>query len=287
MNHERLASLLECPMCGSEVRYRPRVYSYSCDGPVLHTFRVRDEIADFVNGESEGRQRRVERAFAWIAGRRYESVITGATAFDRFFVKTVWGTTKYIPLLFEMLSSVAEDCEPGFFLDAPVGTAVFTAGEYSLQPNLEFVAVDYNREMLSSALEKVRAEDFGSVMLVRADIGRLPFVDGTFSGAMTMNGIGSFPDPLGALNELIRVVKPGGKLAGSLYVRGERRLTDLLTRRIFAPLGMFSPPFLTEDEFLSELEKHSMSKVITRKVGPIMFFSCRRPLADASERLEE
>lgn len=276
MNHERLASLLECPGCGGGVRYRPRVYTYYCDGPVLHTFRVRDEVADMVNGECEGRLRRVDKGFNRIAGRPYESIATGATAFDRFFVRAMWGTTKYIPLMFELLSSVASDCEPGFFLDVPVGSAIFTAGEYSLQPNLEFVAVDYNRAMLASALEKVRAEDFGNVMLVRADITKLPFVDGTFTGAMTMNGIGSFPDAQAALDELARVLKPGGKLAGSLYIKGERRLSDFLMSHLFAPFGMFTPPFFTEEEFIGQLEDRDMSKVITRKVGPMMFFSCRK-----------
>ena len=49
-----------------------------------------------------------------MGGRRYEKIITGATAFDRFLVRTMWGTDKFIPLLFEMLDSVAADCNPGF-----------------------------------------------------------------------------------------------------------------------------------------------------------------------------
>jgi ubiquinone/menaquinone biosynthesis C-methylase UbiE len=276
MNHEHLATLLKCPECGTGVRYRPRVYSYSCSGQVLHTFRVREEVADMVGDDSDGRQRRVDRIFSRVAGRRYERFATGAGLLDRTFSKVLWGTTKFIPLQFELLSSVTADCEPGFFLDAPVGTAVFTAGEYSLQPNLEFIAVDYNRDMLSAALEKIQAEDFGNVMLVRADIARLPFVDGTFSGAMTMNGIGSFPDSRGALDEFARVIKPGGKFAGSIYIRGERRITDFLISWLFGPLGMFSAPFFTAGEFEYELEKRGMQNVITRKVGPIMFFSCRK-----------
>ncbi|MBU4179527.1 MAG: hypothetical protein KJ625_06240, partial [Actinobacteria bacterium] len=158
MNHERLADLLRCPACGEEMRYRPRVFSYCCEGKVLHTYRVKGEIADLVWGECDGRQKSVNRAFNRVAGRTYDKNLTGATAFDRLMIKAMWGTTKFIPLLFEILDSVASDCEPGYFLDIPVGTGVFTAGEYSLQPNLEFIAADHNRMMLESALEKVRAQ---------------------------------------------------------------------------------------------------------------------------------
>jgi SAM-dependent methyltransferase len=187
----------------------------------------------------------------------------------------MWGTTKFIPLLFEMLDSVASDCQPGYFLDIPVGTGVFTAGEYSLQPNLEFIAADYSRSMLESALEKVRAEDFGNVMLVRTDVRSLPFSDGTFSGVLTMNGIDAFPENQKALDELVRVLKPNGKLAGSTYVRGERWLTDLVMGRIGSMLGYVSRPVFTEDELLESLESRGISNIVSRKIKSIMFFSGR------------
>jgi ubiquinone/menaquinone biosynthesis C-methylase UbiE len=269
------------------MRYRPRVYSYCCDGRVLHTYRVRDQIADLVHGEPEGRQKKVDRAFERIAGRFYEKTVTGATAFDRAIVRAMWGTTKFIPLLFELLSSVAADCQPGYFLDIPVGTGVFTAGEYSLQPNLEFIAADYNSKMLEGAEEKILAEDFGNVMLVRTDVASLPFADGAFTGVLTMNGFGSFPQPGRALDELARVLAPDGKLAGSLYLRGERLLTDVLVGRVGAWLGYFTRPAFTEEEFLAELAARGINKVVTRKVKSIMFFSGRKCAAPAPEPAAE
>lgn len=258
------------------MRYRPRVYSYCCEGQVLHTYRVRDQIADLVHGDPAGKQKRVNRAFSIIAGRRYEKIATGATWFDRMLAKIMWGTTKFIPLLFEMLDSVASDCEPGFFLDIPVGTGIFTAGEYSLQPNLDFIVADYNKGMLDSALEKIQAEDFGNVMAVRADVAHLPFADGAFTGVMTMNGIDAFPDKAGALDELTRVLRAGGKLAGSTYVKGERWLTDFVCGWLLALVGDFSRPVYTEEELTRELESRGVKKLVTRKVGPIVFFSGRK-----------
>ncbi len=276
MNHEGLAQLLRCPACGSEMRYRPRVYSYCCEGRVLHTYRVNDQIADLVHGEPADRQKKVNKAFERVAGGTYERSVTAATAFNRFMSWLMWGTTKFIPLLFELLESVASDCEPGYFLDVPVGTGVFTAGEYSLQPNLEFIAADYSRKMLEQAQEKVLAEDFGNVMLVRTDVRSLPFADSSFTGILTMNGFGSFPEPGRALDELVRVLKPNGKLAGSIYIRGERLMTDLLLGRVGATFGLFSRPLYREEEFLAELAARGVNNVVTRKIKSILFFSGRK-----------
>lgn len=276
MNHEHLATLLRCPACGASMRYKPRAYSYCCDGEVLHAYRVRDGIADLVPGEDEGRQKRVDRAFGRVAGRRYEKNVTGATGFYRFMNNLAWGTTKFIPLLFELLEGVASDCDAGYFLDIPVGTGVFTAGEYSLQPNLDFIAADYNRGMLESALEKVRAEAFGNVMLVRTDVRNLPFADGSFSGVLTMNGIDAFPDKERAMDELVRTLKPNGKIAGSTYVRGERWLTDVIMGAVSSGLGYVTRPVYTEDELLRALESRGVANIVTRKVKSILFFSGRR-----------
>lgn len=268
------------------MRYKPRVFSYCCDGQVLHTYRVKDEIADLIPGDDEGRQKRVNKAFDRIAGRRYEKNVTGASGFDRFMNQAMWGTTKFIPLLFELLDSVASDCDPGYFLDIPVGTGVFTAGEYSLQSNLDFIAADYSRQMLESALEKVRAEDFGNVMLVRTDVRSLPFADGSFSGVLTMNGIDAFPEKDVALDELVRMLKPNGKLAGSTYVRGERWLTDVIMGRIGSWLGYVTRPVYTEDELLEALEARGITKIVTRKINSILFFSgrlCADSTSEASE----
>jgi ubiquinone/menaquinone biosynthesis C-methylase UbiE len=276
MNHEHLAALLRCPECGSEMRYRPRVYSYCCEGQVLHTYRVRDQVADMVHGEPKGRLKSVNRAFERVAGPFYEKYVTGATPFARLIDRALWGTTRYTPLLFELLESVASDCDPGYFLDIPVGTGVFTAGEYSLQPNLEFIAADYSSKMLRAAHDKIQAEDFGSVMLVRTDVASLPFADGAFSGILSMNGFGVFPEPGRALDELVRVLAPNGKLAGSMYIYGERLMSDVLAGHLGVWLGYFSRPIFTEAEFLGALKIRGVNNIVTKKMKSILFFSGRK-----------
>ncbi|MDD5448517.1 MAG: class I SAM-dependent methyltransferase [Actinomycetota bacterium] len=276
MNHEKLARLLRCPMCGNPMTYVPRAHMYCCEGPALHGFSLKDEIVDLVGEDECRRQQKVNKAFERLAGQPYERLLMEASWHDRFLMHGVWGTSKFIPLMFELLGSVTEDCEPGYFLDIPVGTGLFTAGEYSIESNLEFIAADFCRPMLESALEKVRAADFGNVMLVRADACSLPLVDDSFSGVLTMNGFGCFPDKCAAMDELVRVLKPGGKLAGSLYIKGERLLTDIIAGTFGVWGGYFSKPLFREEEFIDELGKRGVNNVVTRKVGSILFFSGRK-----------
>ncbi|MDD5748700.1 MAG: class I SAM-dependent methyltransferase [Actinomycetota bacterium] len=276
MNHETLANLLKCPVCSSEMRYHSKVFSYCCSGPVLHAFKIKDEIPNFVSGEPTKKQQKVDKAFTRIAGTTYEKIATGATAYDRAFIRIAYGTTKFIPLLFEFLESVASNCKPGFFLEIPVGTAIFTAGQYSIQPNLDFIVADYNMSMLISALEKIQASDFGNVMVIRADVCNLPFNDESFSGIMSMNGLHSFPDKKKSLDEMVRVLKSGGKIAGCFNVKGERLMSDIALPNIALWLGLYSSPFMTEQDFKQELESRGIEQIVTRKVGTMLFFSGKK-----------
>jgi demethylmenaquinone methyltransferase/2-methoxy-6-polyprenyl-1,4-benzoquinol methylase len=70
------------------------------------------------------------------------------------------------------------------------------------------VGLDRSAGMLAVA----RARHEGAT-LVLADAGRMPFLDGSFDGAVCSFGLRNFADARGVLEELARVVRPGGRLA--------------------------------------------------------------------------
>jgi ubiquinone/menaquinone biosynthesis C-methylase UbiE len=71
--------------------------------------------------------------------------------------------------------------------------------------------LDYVPELLEGAAERARAERL-DVELVEGDAERLPFDDGHFDVALSTYGIMFAPDQKQAAREILRVVRPGGRI---------------------------------------------------------------------------
>ena len=65
--------------------------------------------------------------------------------------------------------------------------------------------------------------------LLQNDAERLPFVDGTFDAVVGTLTFCSIPDPVRALGEVRRVLRPGGRLVLLEHVRGQKQPLRLLT----------------------------------------------------------
>ena len=68
----------------------------------------------------------------------------------------------------------------------------------------------------------------------------LPFPDNTFDAAVSRFGVMFFPSPLDAIREMLRVLKPGGKLALAVWHFAERNpfhysLSRVIDRHIESP----------------------------------------------------
>lgn len=68
---------------------------------------------------------------------------------------------------------------------------------------------DVSEAMVGRARRRFR----GRVEIARASIEALPFGDGAFDKAASVNNIYFWPDPGAGMRELARVVRPGGRLA--------------------------------------------------------------------------
>lgn len=80
-----------------------------------------------------------------------------------------------------------------------------------LPPGREIVAVDISAAMLARA--RPRALRYpGTLELLQADVTALPLASATFDTALTSCTFCSVPDPIAGLRELLRVVRPGGRL---------------------------------------------------------------------------
>jgi SAM-dependent methyltransferase len=92
-------------------------------------------------------------------------------------------------------------------LDVGCGTGQLAARIRSEIPATWMVGCDFSGGMLRQA----RARDRG-VSWVQGDAGRLPFGDATFDAVVSTEAFHWFPDRRAALEELRRVLRPGGRL---------------------------------------------------------------------------
>ncbi len=103
---------------------------------------------------------------------------------------------------------------PGsLLLDLCAGTLDFSIHLNNLFPEraLRLVQVDFSAAMLAAGREKQPSEEIIS-LLVQGDAVRLPFADATFDGILIGFGFRNIQEKEGALREIFRVLKPGGKL---------------------------------------------------------------------------
>ena len=93
-------------------------------------------------------------------------------------------------------------------LDVACGTGVVAAAAAErVGPSGAVTGVDINPGMIA-----VAARTQG-VRWARADVARLPFPDGGFDRVLCQAGLQFVPDRLGALREMGRVLRPGGRVA--------------------------------------------------------------------------
>jgi len=103
------------------------------------------------------------------------------------------------------------ELKPGsMVLDVGTGTGVFIPYLFdNIGKKGRIIALDIAEEML----KKARAKRFdGDINYLQADIGEIPLPDGTFDSVVCYSSFPHFQDKPGALAEIKRVMKGGGRL---------------------------------------------------------------------------
>ena len=100
-------------------------------------------------------------------------------------------------------------------LDVPCGDGFYTAAlARRLYPFGSVTAADHSDAYLDAARSRLgRQERLADVAFVKADAYRLPFREGEFDVAWCARSLITLDDPVAALREMRRVVRPGGLVA--------------------------------------------------------------------------
>jgi len=106
-------------------------------------------------------------------------------------------------------------------LDVACGTGLVTfAAARAVGASGHVLGIDVSDGMIVTAARRAASDGCRNVAFARMDAEPLPLANARFDVALCALGLMYLPDPAGALSEMRRVVRPGGRLA--LLVWGER-----------------------------------------------------------------
>lgn len=117
---------------------------------------------------------------------------------------------KYISNTLSFLKTWAEISPQDTVLDVACGTGELEKLLLNDYPTLKIIGVDISDEMLAIAKEKCRA--YSQVSFETASASALPFANDTFDAIVSASSFHYFSEPLAALIEMQRVLKPNGKV---------------------------------------------------------------------------
>ena len=163
-----------------------------------------------LSARKEGRaQRAIERTYSFLADRLYNPLIVHGS------FRLFGGNLN--DLVFEQGRMAVEAAAGSPILDMPVGTAYFTSAVAEAHPGL-VVGVDIAEGMVREARRVAIEKGIVNLAPVRADAHRLPFPDDAFGAVLCSNGLQVIPGLRPAVEELVRVLAPGGSLFVSVLL---------------------------------------------------------------------
>jgi SAM-dependent methyltransferase len=156
-------------------------------------------------------------------------------------------------------------------LDVACGPGNFTRDFAQAASEGLVVGIDASAPMLDVA---VRDTESANVAYLRGDACALPFRDGSFDAVCCFAALYLIEDPMRALEEILRVLAPGGRVA--LLASCDRgflptSVTDAVVRRL-SGVRIFG-----RDELTGALAGAGMVEVEQRVAGFAQFVSARKP----------
>jgi SAM-dependent methyltransferase len=157
-------------------------------------------------------------------------------------------------------------------LDVACGPGNFTrsfAG--AVGPSGLAVGLDQSATMLAKAVSETNADQVG---YVRGDAMRMPFLEGSFDAAGCFLALHLIPDPFRVVHEMVRMLKPGGRIAISAPCLPDGLVPTIADRVINAPLGIRT---FRRDVFPKLFAECGLVDGEAQVTGVFQFAAARRP----------
>jgi ubiquinone/menaquinone biosynthesis C-methylase UbiE len=195
---------------------------------------------------------------------------------SRPLARLLWGgnTRPY----YESMAAIGEAPAGGTIVDCPCGAGPALR---ALSPgaDVRYVAADLSPAMLRRARVRAGKRGLNEVEFIEAKAEELPLEEDSADLFLSYWGIHVFPDPRAAVAEIARVLKPGGRLVGSAFVRGDSLRQRLMLRPNTTDFG----PMCTEPELLEWLAEAGLRLAGSSRSGVFMFFEATLEAGGSAE----
>ena len=191
------------------------------------------------------------------------------------FYDVVW--TEYIPEYEETekhwkLFFNAEEVTGRSVLDAGCGTGIFSI-IFANQGAGRVTGIDISEGSLGTARRLKEKFGLDSAQFLKQDMLDLPFPDAGFDIVWAWGTVHHTTDPFRAIDQLIRVLKPGGALLLAVYTRTRLTFVHEIIRKILVRTPRRTWTLL--------------SKLMALFLAPVVFVFKKRENARKGEKLEE
>ena len=181
-------------------------------------------------------------------------------------------------------TDIVERCPEGSLLDIGTGPGWLLPQLHRISPRLHLTGLDASPSMVAKAKKNMAGAGLDqSIEIVEGNVISMSFTDESFDAVVSTGTIHHWKDPVAGLNEIYRVLKPGG--CALMYDLVSDTPTSILkdTAREFGRFRMvllwvhaFEEPFYTHKDFELLHQPTLFKEGQTRFVGALCCLALKR-----------
>jgi ubiquinone/menaquinone biosynthesis C-methylase UbiE len=168
--------------------------------------------------------------------------------------------------------------QPGeWVVDVACGTGLVTVrATAAVDPEGVVVGTDISAQMVASAYTVAAQQRLRHTAFARMDAEELQLADGTFDVALCALGLMYVSDPLRALQEMHRVLKPGGRAVAAVWGQRERcgwaAIFPIVATRVQSEVCPLFFQLGTQETLVQTLRAAGFKDVVGERLSTLLYY---------------